>query len=137
MSAAHPIPEIDRKGLREFGLVIGGIFAVLFGLAFPWLLDKPIPFWPWVLASALAGWALAAPNTLRPVYRLWMRFGLLLNRITTPIILGLLFFLIITPAGFLMRLVGKDPMARGLAREARSYRVISRKAPKEHMEKPF
>ena len=137
MSSAHTIPELDRSGLRNFGLITGGIFAGLFGVAFPWLLEKPIPLWPWGLAAALAAWAVVAPSSLRPVYRLWMRFGLLLNRITTPIILGVVFFLIITPAGFLMRLVGKDPMARTLDRKARSYRVSSFKAPKENMEKPY
>ncbi len=137
MSAAASIPELDRKGLRDFGLVIGGIFAGLFGLAFPWLLEKPIPVWPWGLAGGLAVWAVVAPSSLRPLYRLWMRFGLLLNRITTPIILGAVFFLMITPAGILMRLAGKDPMARSLDRKAQSYRISSRKVPKENMEKPY
>ena len=42
MTAPHSIPELDRKGLREFGLVTGGIVAVLFGLFFPWLLERAV-----------------------------------------------------------------------------------------------
>jgi len=137
MSSAHPIPELDQRGLRNFGLITGGIFAVLFGVAFPWLLEKSIPLWPWGLGAVLVAWAIVAPSSLRPVYRLWMRFGLLLNRVTTPIILGVVFFLIITPTGLVMRLIAKDPMARTLDRKARSYRVSSLKARKENMEKPY
>ena len=51
--ADHIIPELDRKGLREFGFVTGGIVAVLFGLFFPWLLGRTIPVWPWVLCAVL------------------------------------------------------------------------------------
>lgn len=45
-NAAHEIPELDRKGLRQFGLVTGGIVAGLFGLLFPWLLERALPLWP-------------------------------------------------------------------------------------------
>jgi len=134
---AHQIPDLDRKGLRDFGLVTGGIVAVLFGLLLPWLLGHALPVWPWGVAGVLIGWALVSPATMRPLYRGWMRFGLLLSRITTPIILGIVFFLIITPAGFLMRLLGKDPMARKLDPGARSYRVPSKTPAKNDMEKPY
>ena len=43
MSSEHKIPVLDRKGLREFGLVTGGIIAGLFGLFFPWLIERPFP----------------------------------------------------------------------------------------------
>lgn len=133
----HAIPELDRKGLRQFGLTTGGIVAALFGLFFPWLLTRPIPYWPWVLGGALATWALVAPSTLRGFYRLWMRLALLLNRITTPIVMGLVFYLVITPTAAIMRMVGRDPMARRFEGDRSSYRVPVRKRPKEHMERPF
>ncbi len=133
----HEIPDLDRRGLRDFGLVTGVIFIGLFGLFFPWLFEAKIPMWPWALGGVLAVWALAAPTTLRPVYRGWMRFGLLLSKITTPIILGIVFFLIIFPIGFGMRLFGRDPMARRIDDDAESYRIQSPKIPKEHVERPF
>ncbi len=133
----HTIPELDRKGLREFGLVTGGIFAGLFGLFFPWLLEIGIPLWPWILGGVLALWALVAPASLRPVYYWWMRFALLLSRVTTPIILGVVFFLVILPVALVMKIVGRDPMARRFNERAASYRVSSHRAPRENMEKPY
>jgi hypothetical protein len=138
MTMTHTdIPELDRRGLRQFALSTGVIVAVLFGLFFPWLLDVDIPFWPWIVASVLSGWGLVAPASLRPVYHGWMRFGLLLNRIVQPVILGILFFFILTPTSALMRLLRRDAMARSLDEEANSYRVQSAKRPKSHMERPF
>ena len=133
----HEIPELDRKGLRDFGLVTGGIFVALFGLFFPWVLELSFPAWPWVLGGILAIWGLAAPATLRPIYRVWMKFGLLLSKITTPIVLGIVFFLVIFPTGLVMRSFGRDPMRRQIDSDATSYRVPSTRSPKENMERPF
>ena len=137
MTSEHKIPELDRKGLREFGLVTGGIIAGLFGLIFPWLIERPIPRWPWVIFGVLAALALAAPLALKPVYHWWMRFGLLMSRITTPLIMGIVFYLVITPMALVMRLVGKDPMARQLREQSRSYRIESTATPPKRLEKPF
>ncbi len=136
-ASPHVIPDLDRAGLRSFGLTTGAILAALFGLFFPWLLGNTIPLWPWVMCGTLVVWALIAPASLRPVYRVWMRFGLLMNRITTPIILSLVFYIVITPIAFIRRLLGKDSMARRLDKDIPSYRVKSRKASKDNLERPF
>jgi hypothetical protein len=136
-TTAHTLPELDRHGLRQFGIVTSGIIAVLFGLFFPWLFERPTPLWPWVFASALIPWALVAPASLRPVYRLWMRFGLLLSRLTTPVILGIAFFFMILPVALVMRLTGHDPLARRFDDKAESYRVPSHPPKRENMERPF
>lgn len=133
----HEIADLDRKGLREFALVTGGIVAGLFGLFFPWLLETRFPLWPWLVAGVLTVWGLVAPLSLQPVYRGWMRLGLLLGRITTPIILGTVFYLLIWPMGLIMRLFGRDPMTRRLEDAIESYRVESHKPPKQNMERPF
>jgi len=137
MAAAHSIPELDRKGLREFGLVTGAVVAGLFGLVFPWVLERAFPLWPWVVLATLGGWALAAPNTLRPVYKIWMQFGLLLSRVTTPIVMGAIFVLIVVPVGLAMRLAKRDPMCREFDRACESYRVPSERPPKDNLERPF
>jgi hypothetical protein len=131
------IPVLDRKGLREFGLITGGIFAGLFGLFFPWLLGRPSPYWPWALGAVLVLWALIAPATMQGFYRLWMLVALLLNRVTTPVIMSLVFFVIITPIALMMRLMGRDPMAQRLDPNAKTYRIQAAKPPKVHMERPF
>jgi hypothetical protein len=133
----HEIRHLDRKGLREFGIVTGAIVAGLFGLFFPWLLEIELPLWPWILAAVLIGWALLAPATLQPVYRGWMRVGLLIGTVTTPLILGIAFLALFVPTGLIMRALGRDPMARELDDRIPSYRVPSHERDAKHMERPF
>ena len=130
------IPELSRNGLRQFGLVTGGIVAVLFGLFLPWILDHSLPHWPWIVFAALGAWGLIAPMSLRPVYRAWMRLGLVLGRITTPVIMGAAFYLVVTPIAGIWKLAGKDAMARKFD-DSESYRVQSRNAPMENLKRPF
>jgi hypothetical protein len=115
-------PELDAKGLRKFGLTTGAIVAGLFGLFFPWIMDKSIPVWPWVILAILLIWSLVAPASLEPVYRVWMKFGLLVSGVMTPLIMGILFYLLFTPIATLMRLAGRDPLRRRIDSTARSYR---------------
>ena len=130
------IPELDRKGLREFALVTSGVIVGLFGLLLPWLFNLDWPTWPWVLAAILVTLGFVAPMALQPVYKRWMQFGLILSKITTPIIMGLVFFLVITPFGLIRRLIAKDPLARKF-HDGESYRVPSEKIPAKNMERPF
>jgi hypothetical protein len=136
MHATHAIPELDRKGLRDFGLVTGAIIAGLFGLFFPWLLERSSPVWPWAISIVLAAWGLIAPDSLRPVYRIWMKLGLLMGKITTPIVMTAIFFLIIAPVGIAMRFAKRDPLRRTFD-GSDSYRIESRKPSKENLENPF
>lgn len=138
MSGANePIPELDAKGLRHFALTTGAITCVLFGLIFPWLLGVRLPVWPWVVGGTLALWGVVAAPSLRPVYRGWMRFGLLLNKIVSPVVLGILYFGAFTPVALCFKLVGRDAMARKFDAAATSYRVASTRPPKNHVERPF
>ncbi len=137
MSTEHVIPELDRKGLREFGLVTGGIVALIFGLFFPWILDRPWPRWPFVIFGVLGLMGLAAPMALKPVYKGWMKFGLFMSRIMTPLIMGIVFFVTITPMALIMKLMGKDQMARKLDAKAATYRINSEATPPKRLEKPF
>ena len=131
------IPELDRAGLRKFGVTTGAIVAGLFGVFFPWLLNVGFVLWPWVLFAVLAVMGLVAPMSLRPVYQGWMRFGLFMSRFTTPLIMGLVFFLVITPTALIMKLLGKDPMKRELVQDQTTYRVASSKAAREAIERPY
>jgi O-antigen/teichoic acid export membrane protein len=137
MAMSHAIPELDRKGLRSFGLTTGAILAVLFGLFFPWLLARPIPTWPWVIAGVLMLWGLAAPSTLRPVYRGWMRFGLIMSKITTPLLMGIVFYLVVTPIGMIRMWRGTDSMQRRFDPDAKSYRVANRPEQRSGLERPY
>ncbi len=132
----HEIPELDKAGLRKFGLTTGAIIAGLFGLLFPYLFDRAWPMWPWVIFGVLAAWALVAPTTLRPVYHGWMRLGLLLGRITTPIILTLVYAFAVLPTSIILRLFGKDLLHRDFD-DTQSYRVKSKPPKVDNMEKPY
>ena len=141
-SGMHAIPELDRKGYREFGLVTGAIVAGLFGLLFPFLFGKAFPaeypWWPWILFAVLGSWGLIAPMTLRPIYNVWMKFGLFMGTyIMTPLIMFIVFYGMFMPMGLVMRLFGKDGMARKLDSTAKSYRVASIKSPVKNLERPF
>ena len=132
------IPKIDKKGLREFGLIVGGVFGGLFGLLLP-LLHRhwPPPVWPWVIATPLLVLAIISPPTLAPVYKFWMRVGIFLSSIMTPLWMGLVFYLVVMPMGLIMRMFKKDPMERQLNTETSTYRVMSQLKTRESMERPF
>lgn len=137
MMDSHAIPDLDRAGLRRFGLVTGALLAALFGLLLPWIFGLKFPVWPWALGGILVVWALFAPQSLNPVYRGWMRFGVFVGGIMNRVILGLVFFLVMLPLGLVMRLGGSDPLARRFDPKATSYRVPSRVRPNSSMENPF
>ena len=137
MNAGHvAIPELDKAGLRKFGFMMGGIIAGLFGLLLPYLFDLGWPRWPWIVAAVLFTWGAVAPGTLRPIYRGWMRFGLLLSKITTPIILTLVYVITIIPTALILRLARKDLLHRKFD-DSESYRVKSKPPSVDNMEKPF
>ncbi len=129
--------KLDKKHLREFGLITGGILVGIFGLLLPWLLEHDFPSWPWIIAGILWVWAILLPTTLRPVYRAWMAIGRVLAWINTRIILGIMFYLIFFPVGLVLKLAGKDAMTRKLNKTQDTYRIIHPVPPKNHVEKPY
>jgi hypothetical protein len=134
------IPEIDAKGLRNFAFVIGGVVAGLFGVLLPWLSDRPFRTWPWIFLAVFATWGLVLPRSLKPVYKAWMTLGLILHSITTPVIMGAVFFLIFTPVGVVLRIFGWDTLRRRRSSEtaaAETYRVPSQSQGVRNMEKPY
>jgi hypothetical protein len=86
---------------------------------------------------ALVGLAATAPSLLRPVYRGWMTFGLVMSRVTTPLLLGILFLLVVTPIAMVRALRGDDRLSRRYAPDATSYRVVSKPPTARDLERPF
>lgn len=126
-----------KQELRKFGFIFATGLVLIFGLFFPWLLEKSSPSWPWIAAAVFAGSALILPQILKPVFIAWMKIGHVLGWINTRIILGVVFFIIFAPVALLMRLFGNDPMHRRLDEAAKTYRINSEKLPRERMERPF
>ncbi len=97
---------IEGSSNRTLGLVFGAVF-LLVGL-YPWVFGRPVRLWSLGVAAAFALIALALPSVLGPLNKIWTRFGLLLHKVTSPIVLGIMFFLVVTPTALLMRVLGKD-----------------------------
>lgn len=106
------VPALNRQGLKKFGFTMGIIIAILFGLILPWLGSHSVAIWPWIIACSFWVSALLVPNSLRPIYNIWMSIRLLLGQINTHIILGIVFYVLVTPMSLYLRLSGEDPMMR-------------------------
>jgi hypothetical protein len=104
---------------RAFGFTFAVVFVVI--AAIGWLVFDTRLYWSVALAVAFALVALAAPIILLPLNRLWRRLGLRLGRISNYLLLGAFLYLVIWPAGLLMRLLGRDPMNRRIRKDAASY----------------
>ncbi len=104
---------------RAFGIVFTVLFAVI-GL-WPLIHGGEVRIWSLVLAAVILAVALIRPSLLAPFNRAWMKFGLLLHKITNPVIMGLIFFLAVTPTALIMRAMGKDPLRRKFDPSATSY----------------
>lgn len=113
--------ELVVPSERSFGNVFAGVFALVGGYRM-WRGHADAALWLGGSAVfvALAWWW---PGPLRPLNRLWARFGALLHHIMTPLIMALMFFGVITPIGLLMRLLGKDPLRLQQEPGAASYWV--------------
>lgn len=111
--------EVKGSSDRSFGLTFAAVALVVAGISF-W---RGGNWWPHALVAAatFAGFALAAPRVLAPLNRLWLRLGLLLHHVINPLVMGLLFFGVITPMGLAARLIGKDFLRLRFDRQAKSY----------------
>ena len=104
---------------RSFGLTFTVAFAVLAAVSW-WRHPAAMPWLAGFSALFLAVTVIRA-DWLLPLNRAWMRFGMLLNAVVSPIVLGILFFVVFTPVGLLMRVLHRDPMRRTWDAGARSY----------------
>lgn len=96
---------------RKFGLLVGGAFLLLGGLL--WrrtrLVEASVAG---VLGISLIAAGLAVPTRLGPIHRAWMALAHAISKVTTPIFMGVMYYLVLTPAGLAARLAGHRPLAR-------------------------
>ena len=104
---------------RSFGLVFTVVFLIV-GLL-PLFSRHTVRWWALAVSGVFLILALLQSPVLTPLNRLWMRFGLFLHKIISPVILGIIYFLVITPIGWWMLRKGKDPMRRSFDPAAQSY----------------
>src|SRR5437867_1674606 len=126
-----------RKELRQFGLLVGAVFTVI-GL---WPLifrGEPLRLWAIGIGGLLIACGGVVPSLLAPVHTGWMWVGHILGWINTRILLGIVFYGLVTPIGLIFRLMGKDTMRRMFAGSSTiTYRVLRSPRPPSHMKHQF
>lgn len=100
--------EVKASSNRSFGWVFTAVFLIL--AVWPLVSGGMVRWWSLFIAVVFALVTVAAPKLLALPNRLWLRLGLLLNRIISPIVLAFLFYVVVTPMGTLMRVFGKDSL---------------------------
>lgn len=100
--------HIEGSTDRAFGLVFVIVFLVIAG--WPLFYGEALRWWAFGLAATFALVALVKPVLLAGLNRLWMKLGILLGKVVSPIALGILFYGVFTPLGVVIRLTGKDPL---------------------------
>ena len=111
--------DVQGSSNRSFGLVFAAVFAAI-GLL-PLIHGDAVRIWSLLVAALFLAAAFLFPSALGPLNRLWLKFGLLLHKIVNPIVLGIMFFLVITPIGLFLRARGKDPLRLKPNRQSKSY----------------
>ena len=126
--------EIKLGSNRSFGIVFFIVFLLI--AIFPLLNQEEIRIWSLIISILFLILGLLNSKILTPLNKLWFRFGLFLGKIISPIIMGAIFFLVVTPIGLLMRLFGKDVLNIKLNKKKNSY-WIEKVGPKSKMKNQF
>jgi hypothetical protein len=109
--------EVPLPSERSTGLVFAAVALIV---AYFWRTNGTVLIVALGLATALVGVSLAAPALLKPLNVAWFRFGLLLNKIVSPVVMLALFAIVIVPFGLVMQLRA-DPLRKRRRPDARSY----------------
>ena len=125
--------DIKISSNRSFGVVFFIVF-LLIGL-YPLLNNNEIRLWSLIISVLFLILGILNSKILSPLNKIWFKFGLLLGKIISPIIMGIIFFLVVTPIGFIMKLLGKDLINLKFNNE-KSY-WIEKSGPKSKMKNQF
>ena len=98
--------EIKISSNRNFGIVFFIVFLVV--AIYPLINSNEIQIWSLILSLLFLILGLINSKILTPLNKLWFKFGIFLGKIISPIIMGIIFFFVVTPIGFIMRLLSKD-----------------------------
>ena len=124
------------KDLRSFGLLVGSSFSVI-GLWPMVFRGESLRLWAVGLGGTLLLLGGVAPQLLAPAHKGWMWVGPILGWINTRILLGIVFYGLVTPIGLFFRLMGKDTVRQTFSEGSQSYRVLRTSRPHSHMKNQF
>ena len=125
-----------RKELRQFGLLVGAVFTVI-GLWPVVFRGESLRLWAIGIGGLLIACGGMLPQLLGPIYKGWMWVGHIMGWINTRILLGIVFYVLVTPIGLVFRLMGKDTMRQAFAESSTTYRVVRSLRPHSHMKYQF
>ena len=125
--------DIKLGSNKSFGIVFSIVFLLI--AIYPLINDDELRIWSLVIALIFLILGLINSKFLTPLNKLWFKFGLLLGKIISPVIMGLIFFLVVTPIAFIMRVIGKDLLNLKFNKD-KSY-WIEKTGPKSKMKNQF
>ena len=126
--------EINKSSNRSFGIVFFIVF-LLIGI-YPLLNQEDTRLWALIISLIFLTLGIIDSKILTPLNKIWFKFGIFLGRIISPLIMGLIFFLVVTPIGIFMRILGKDLINLKFKKNVKSY-WIEKTGPKSKMKNQF
>ena len=111
--------KIKISSNRNFGLVFFVVFLIV--ALWPLKYEEDIRLWSLVLSIIFFILGILNSQLLTPLNKLWFKFGMFLGLIVSPIVMGIVYFLVVTPIGIFMRLLGKDLLKTSKAKNASTY----------------
>ena len=119
---------------RSFGL----LFFIVFFIISLWPLKShgDLRLWAFALSLIFLWLGILNSKILNPLNKLWFKFGILLGTVVSPIVLGIVFFLVVTPLGIIMRILNKDLLKLKMYKNINTY-WINREKEKSSMKKQF
>ena len=125
--------EIKIGSNKSFGVVFFIVFLLI--AIYPLINNGELRIWSSIIAIIFLIFGLINSKVLTPLNKLWFKFGLLLGKIVSPLIMGIIFFLVVTPTGLIMRIIGKDLLNLKFNKK-KSY-WIEKSGPKSKMKNQF
>ena len=111
--------KVKISSNRNFGLVFFIAFLVV--SLWPLTYGEPIRIWLVIISMFFLILGLMNSKLLTPLNKLWFKFGMILGAIIAPIVMGIIFFLVVTPTGFIMNIVGKDLLQKKYDKKKGTY----------------
>ena len=125
--------EIKISSNRSFGIVFFIVFLLI--ATYPIINDGHVRIWSLIISVVFLILGLLNSEILSPLNKIWFKFGILLGKIISPLVMGLIFFLVVTPIGLFMRLLNKDLLKLKFNKN-KSY-WIEKNEPKSKMKNQF
>ena len=125
--------EIKISSNRSFGIVFFIVFLLI--ALYPLLKGNDLRIWSLLISFIFLALGLINSKILTPLNRLWFKFGLLLGKFISPLIMGIIFFVVVTPIGIIMRLLKKDLL--NLKYNKKETYWINKSGPKSKMKNQF